>query len=277
MMLHKTGRSSLSPRGSFILAALLFAGLPPLSAQTVTPNDSGSLERRTVLEQPWFPQPLLSDDLVHDPGSTSMSLAYLSRTNCNACLTTYRTNTNSYVLFDVPSSLNNVATVELRFRLTIHRDLVEPGTEWDFNWQAWDVGSPPAAFQVAYSGTTTAAGLALFSDLQSGIQYGSGQTRDGGAVAFTFEGASLTDLLAARGSVFGIGFTTPGLIPNMYGEVTASLADMQLVVTTIPEPATGATMLMALGAMTAALRRRGLGPFDLARGSAVAATKRATQ
>jgi hypothetical protein len=237
------------------------------------------VERRTEYDQtagpPWLPPPLVSDNLVHDPDSSSMPLAYLSRRNCMVCPVEHRTNTNSYVFFDVPFDLDNVATVELKFQLTIHSSGM-PGTESDFNWQAWDIGSPPAAFQVPYSGTTTAAGLALFSDLQSGTQYGSGQTKEGGTVAFTFEGAALTDLLAARGGVFGVGFTTPNVTRALYGDVTASLADMQLVVTTIPEPETGAMMLMALGAMTAALRRRRFGTFDLARGSTVAATHRAT-
>jgi len=277
-MLHMPDRLSLLARGGSIFFTLLVAGVLPAFAQTLTPYDSGSIERTSGYDRlagpPWLPAPLVSDNLVHDPGVTSMPLSNQNSCNNPRCFQYAIRQINSYVVFDVPAALDNIASVELRFNL--QAGAVDwYGQPLVFGWQAWDVNSAPAAFQVAYSGDPTATGLALHSDLGSGIQYAGGSTIEGGAVAVALQGAALADLAAARGGVFGIGFTASGQFLPLGGTAEASLSDVQLVVTAVPEPETGAMLLLGFGIVMAALRRRRFGPFGLSRSSAVVAPKRA--
>jgi len=254
MLMHTIDYSGALTRAGSIFFTLLVAGALPAFAQTLTPYDSGSVIKTEYFSAPIGPP--AAEALTHDPASTSMYLENAFNCHYQKCEASDTIRTNSYALFDVPATLGNIASVELRFNLQQFGVGNWTGQPMEFEWQAWDVNSPPAEFQVAYAGNPTAPGLALFADLGSGIQYAGGTSQGGGAVSLQLQSDALADLAAARGGVFGIGFTVPRRYHNQEGMATASLSDMQLVVTTVPEPETGAMMLVGLAAFAVGMRRR---------------------
>jgi PEP-CTERM motif len=237
-----------------VLLALLAAGPWPAAAETLTPFDSGQVTQVVHYLAPIGPP--AAEALVHDPGSTAMYLENSIFCHYQKCEASDTVRTNAYALFQVPMVLGSIASVELRFDLQQFGTDNVTGLPMVLEWQVWDLGSPPADFQQAYTGSPTAPGLALLSDLASGIEYASSSSQGSGAVSLMLAGAAWEALAAARGGSFGIGFTVPYRYHNMRGTATASLSDLQLVITTVPEPGTTGMLLLGLGAVAAVGRQR---------------------
>jgi hypothetical protein len=212
------------------LGALLLACGLPAGADTLLPYDQGYVVGSTLAGPPGCnPGSYLS----HDPASTLMIVGRGSISG--GCRSTYAN--NAYALFNVPVNLGEIRSAVVTFDLAV--TLLAGDT---FAWQARDVSSPAAAFQVAYSGFATAGGIALLNDLGSGVLYGSGISA--GSSAFTFElvGTGLADLDGAQGGMFAIGFSGgPGI--DFTGR-SATLSNVRLEVSVVPEPH-GAMLVLA--------------------------------
>lgn len=216
-----------------LVAALLWA--QAAVAATLLPFDQGAVSGGSVGgPPPCNPGSFLN----HNPSAMAMVVGAGSIPG--GCFSSSRT--NSYALFNVPADLGAVQSAVLSFELTAQ---LGPGDSFD--WQAHDVSSPAAAFQVAYSGVATSAGLALLADLGDGELYGSGTAGSGGMVPFQFQfalpAAGLVNLTAAQGGVFGVGFTGRNTSPFM--GVSGTLSNVRLDVTLVPEP--GHALLMVTG------------------------------
>jgi hypothetical protein len=224
-----------------LLATFLVCGLPAL-AHTLPAYDQGSVSASTIGGPPACNP---GDYLSHDPASTLMRIGTVAIPGgCFANATV-----NAYALFNVPLYSGGLQSALVKFELTAN---LQPGDS--FSWQAHDVSSPAAAFQVAYSGLATPAGTALLLDLGSGVLYGSGV--GAGVTTFSFQllGTALLNLNAAQGGVFAIGFNGRNGVPSM--PATATLSNVQLEVSGVPEPRASMLMVAGLALAAAHARRR---------------------
>jgi hypothetical protein len=232
---------------SFWLVSGLLSGLPA-AAGTLLPFDQGAITGSSV----GGPPPCNPGNFLnHNPGAMVMIIG--ASTIPGGCFSS--SSTNSYALFNLPADLGAVQSAVVSFELT-----VQLGAGDNFGWQAHDVSSPAAAFQTAYGGLATPAGLALLADLGDGELYGSGFAVSGGtfSLQFALPAAGLVNLAAAQGGGFGIGFTGHNASPFM--GVSGTLSNLRLEVALVPEPSKSMLMvtgLLAVGCLAARQARGG--------------------
>ncbi len=160
---------------------------------------------------------------------------------------------NSWAYFTLPTLSSAVTSVTLSGNLAPFQVFADETLE------IFDVNTLLTSF------SSSSGGVAAYTDLRSGNQYGAISGHNG-PFSVTLSGAIFADLLAASGGEFIIGFTnaTQNLIPSDPEGDTGiytngddvNLPTLVINTAAVPEPETYAMMLAGLGLMGFVARRR---------------------